>query len=181
MGMRFTDHEVVLLQALKSLEAGDFSVRLDPNADGVYGEIADVFNRIALANDTMCNEIERVHLAIAVEGDFEQRVNLPAPAGAWGRCVDSANQLIDNMVQPMILVRDAIGAVADGDLSCALSLINNQPQVPPLPLPHDTIVLLAKHASGEFMLSPCIFGVITHAFGIFLYSCRESTSTPRNP
>jgi HAMP domain-containing protein len=69
-----------------------------------------------------------VHLAIAVEGDFEQRVNLPAP-GAWGRCVDSANQLIDNMVQPMILVRDAIGAVADGDLSCALTLINNQPQV----------------------------------------------------
>jgi hypothetical protein len=129
MGMRFTDHEMVLLQALKCLEAGDFSVRLDPNADG---EIADVFNRIVLSNITMCNELERVHLAIAVKGDFEQRVNLPAQ-GAWSRCVDSANKLIDDMLQPMILVRDAIGAVAEGDLSCALSLIKDQPQVHPPP------------------------------------------------
>jgi hypothetical protein len=146
MGMRFTDHEVVLLQALKSLEAGDFSVRLDPNADGVYGEIADVFNRIVLSNSNMCNELERVHLAIAVEGDFEQRVNLPAQ-GAWSRCVDSANKLIDNMLQPMILVRDAIGAVADGDLSCALSLIKNQPQVAPPPISPRLRILSVESAN----------------------------------
>lgn len=117
---------LLLLEALKRFEQGDFSVKLDPKGEmeGVYGEIAEVFNRIVDSSSNMCQELERVHVAVGSQGDFNQHIYLEAK-GSWGSCIDSANHLVDNIMLPMIVVRDAIGATAHGDLVSALDLLQN--------------------------------------------------------
>jgi hypothetical protein len=127
---------LLLLDALKRFEQGDFTVRLDPEGkmEGVYCEIAEVFNRIVDSSSNMCEELERVHVAVGSQGDFNQHINLEAK-GSWGSCIDSANHLVDNIMKPMIVVRDAIGATAHGDLVSALDLLQNTAvRFPPPPL-----------------------------------------------
>ena len=49
-----------LLQALQAMRAGDFSVRMAGDHDGIAGKIADTFNEIVAANQRMAKELERV-------------------------------------------------------------------------------------------------------------------------
>ena len=42
-----------LLQALRAMRAGDFSVRMAGDEDGLLGKIADTFNEIVAANQRM--------------------------------------------------------------------------------------------------------------------------------
>lgn len=129
-----------LLNALRRLEAGDLSVRLEAPSSSpaddmtdeeeqLHNTIAHVFNRVVASNAQMCSELDRVHHAIAVEGDFDQRVHLPQAQGSWLQALDTTNKLIDSMAHPMALVRGTIGAVAEGDLSAALALLQTQPSV----------------------------------------------------
>lgn len=122
----------LLLEALKRYEQGDFTALLEldeaskAKEDGVYAEIAEVFNRIVGSSDAMCRELERVHIAVGKQGDFSQHITLEAK-GSWGSCLASANSLIDNVMEPMVVVRDAIGATAHGDLVSALALLHDTP------------------------------------------------------
>src|SRR6266480_2125255 len=49
-----------LLRVLLAARNGDFSARLPSDWVGVDGKIADAFNDIMLANQTMAGELERV-------------------------------------------------------------------------------------------------------------------------
>jgi HAMP domain-containing protein/CheY-like chemotaxis protein/signal transduction histidine kinase len=105
-----------LLQALQAMRAGDFSVRMVRDQDGIAGKIADTFNEIVAANQKMAQELERVGEVVGKEGRTKQRVRFGVPAGAWSEMETSVNSLIDDLLWPTTEVTRAISAVAKGDL-----------------------------------------------------------------
>src|SRR5215510_13707869 len=49
-----------LLQVLRAMRAGDFSVRLPTEQTGIMGRISDTFNEIVTSNERMAQQLERV-------------------------------------------------------------------------------------------------------------------------
>ena len=105
-----------LLQALQSMRAGDFTVRMPSDYIGLPGKIADLFNEIASCNARMAQELERVGQVVGREGKTRTRVRLGVSAGAWGGMETSVNSLIDDLLWPTAAVTQAVTAVAQGDL-----------------------------------------------------------------
>ncbi len=105
-----------LLTILGAMRAGDFSVRLPSDWDGLWGKVADTFNDIVAANDRMAQQLDRVGQVVGREGKTKQRVRIGSAGGAWGGMETSINQLIDDLLWPTTEVTRTIRAVAQGDL-----------------------------------------------------------------
>ncbi len=105
-----------LLQALRAMRAGDFSVRMGGEHDGLFGKIADTFNDIVASNQRMAQQLERVGQVVGREGKTRHRVKFDVSNGAWGEMELSVNTLIDDLLWPTKEVTTAIAAVAQGDL-----------------------------------------------------------------
>jgi HAMP domain-containing protein/CheY-like chemotaxis protein/signal transduction histidine kinase len=105
-----------LLQSLRAMRAGDFSVRMGVEHEGVLGKIADTFNDIVASNERMAQQLERVGEVVGREGKTRHRVKFGVSHGAWGEMESSVNTLIDDLVWPTKEVTTAIAAVAQGDL-----------------------------------------------------------------
>ena len=73
-----------LLEALVSLEKGNFSVRLPSNWTGVAGKVADTFNRVAELNQTLAGELDRMRVVVGKEGRLGHRASLGHLPGSWG-------------------------------------------------------------------------------------------------
>ncbi|HWE59679.1 MAG TPA: HAMP domain-containing protein [Solirubrobacteraceae bacterium] len=117
-----------LLEALRAARGGDFSVRLTPNGDPQFAEVARAFNELLDRNDRMSREIFRVGKIIGREGRMTERFSLAEADGEWARSVDSLNALIDDLVRPTTEVARVIVAVAEGDLTQKMALkIGGQP------------------------------------------------------
>ena len=114
----------LLLQALMALRAGDFSVRLPYDWPGIDGKIADAVNDIVATHGKLAGAVERVSVAVGLEGRLGQRMQLDKTDGAWGDEVDAINSMIDNLVQPVREVGRVIGAVARGVLTEKMLLDN---------------------------------------------------------
>ncbi len=107
---------VEMLHALQAVRAGDFTVRLRTDWEGLPGKIADVFNDIVSTNQRMAGQLDRVGQVVGKEGLTNQRVKLGLAHGAWGEMEDSVNSLIDDLLRPTAEVTRTIAAVAQGDL-----------------------------------------------------------------
>ena len=108
--------EYELLSALQAIRSGDFSARMTGEHTGIAGKIADVFNDIAVANQRMAGQLDRVGQDVGREGQTRRRVKLGVSSGAWGEMEDSINTLIDDLLWPTTEVTRAVAAVAKGDL-----------------------------------------------------------------
>src|SRR6186713_65918 len=104
-----------LLQALRAMRAGDFSVRMTGEEDGLLGKIADTFNDIVAANQRMAEQIDRVGELVGREGQTRHRVKFGLSNGAWGEIESSVNTLIDDLIWPTKEVTTAVAAVAQGN------------------------------------------------------------------
>jgi len=111
-----------LLNALRALRRGDFSVRLSEEFPGTDGEIAAALNEIIDLNDQMTKEFERLSKVVGKEGKIGQRGRVRGATGGWESAVRSVNELIEDMVQPTAEVARVIGAVAKGDLSQTMTV-----------------------------------------------------------
>jgi methyl-accepting chemotaxis protein len=105
-----------MLQALRAMRAGDFSVRMGVEQDGILGKIADTFNDIVASNEQMAQQLERVGQVVGREGETRHRVKFGTSNGAWGEMESSVNTLIDDLLWPTKEVTTAVAAVAQGDL-----------------------------------------------------------------
>jgi HAMP domain-containing protein len=105
-----------LLQALRAMRAGDFSVRMAGEQDGLIGKIADTFNDIVASNERMAQQLESVGQVVGREGKTRHRVKFGHASGAWGEMETSVNSLIDDLLWPTKEVTRAVAAVAQGDL-----------------------------------------------------------------
>ncbi len=111
-----------LLRCLVSLKKGDFSVRLPVHWTGTAGKIADTLNEVIERNARLAGELERISLAVGVEGKVNHRVSLGSVTGSWATLEQSVNALIDDLVRPTMEMARVIGAVANGDLTQSVSL-----------------------------------------------------------
>ncbi|RUO98012.1 HAMP domain-containing protein [Hyphomicrobium sp.] len=107
---------VEMLQTLQAVKAGDFTVRMRGDWDGLAGKIADTVNDIIVTNQRMANQLQHVGHAVGREGLTNQRVRLGLTLGAWGEMEQSVNGLIDDLLQPTTEVTRTIEAVAQGNL-----------------------------------------------------------------
>ena len=105
-----------LLQSLRAMRSGDFSVRMGVEQDGILGKIADTFNDIVASNERMAQQLERVGQVVGREGKTRHRVKFGLSNGAWGEMESSINTLIDDLLWPTKEVTTAVAAVAQGDL-----------------------------------------------------------------
>ncbi|MCK9992154.1 MAG: hypothetical protein Dbin4_00674 [Alphaproteobacteria bacterium] len=115
-GIARPEHLEALLDGLLAMRRGDFTVRLEGGHIGLLGKIAETFNEVAIANQEIASQLDKVGQKVGREGKISQRVRLPLAGGAWGAITDSVNMLIDDLLWPTSEVTNVISAVAKGDL-----------------------------------------------------------------
>ena len=105
-----------LLDVLRAMQAGDFSVRLPGSQVGVAGKICDTFNTIVAANQRIAQQLEHVGEVVGRQGKTRTRVRFGLSDGAWADMEASVNTLIDDLLWPTTAVTRTVTAVARGDL-----------------------------------------------------------------
>jgi HAMP domain-containing protein/CheY-like chemotaxis protein/signal transduction histidine kinase len=112
----------IILEGLRTMRNGDFTVRLPGSWIGLSGKIADTFNDIAAANQHIAQDLERIGQVVGKEGKTRERTRFPESRGAWGAIEVSVNTLIDDLLRPTTEVTRAIAAVAQGNLTQTVRL-----------------------------------------------------------
>jgi HAMP domain-containing protein/CheY-like chemotaxis protein len=113
---------VAILDSLRTMRDGDFSVRLPGSWVGLAGKIADTFNEIVTVNQHMSQELKRVGQVVGKEGKTRERARFHESRGAWGEMETSVNTLVDDLLRPTTEVTRAIAAVAQGNLTQTVRL-----------------------------------------------------------
>jgi HAMP domain-containing protein/CheY-like chemotaxis protein/signal transduction histidine kinase len=111
-----------LLAGLRAMDAGDFSVRMDPDGDPLMAELVVAYNNVAQRHSRMTDEMVRIASSVGREGKMRDRASIGPASGQWSVAVDSINSLITDLVQPTSEVARVIKAVAEGDLSQKVEL-----------------------------------------------------------
>src|SRR5260221_1068029 len=113
---------VQVLAALKDLKNGDFTVRLPLGQGGIAGEIAEAFNAVVERIGHSTIELDQLGTLVGKEGRINHRVGAGEVSGGWALRNDAVNELVTDLVQPIVEVARVIGAVAKGDLSQTMAL-----------------------------------------------------------
>ena len=103
-------------RALKAVQRGDFSVRIDSRRDNVDPGVADLLNDVVELNERMSAELGRIRRVVGSEGRIRNRASTDGFRGEWARSLSSVNDLIADLTEPTIEVDRVLGAVAKGDL-----------------------------------------------------------------
>ena len=139
-----------ILQSLRTMKEGDFSVRLPVAWTGLPGKIADNFNEIVSANEQMAFELKRVGQAVGKEGKTRERIRVEHRRGAWDDMEVSVNTLVEDLLRPTTEVTRAIAAVAQGNLTQTVRLdVDGRP------------------LEGEFLRSANIVNTMIQQLGVF--------------
>jgi PAS domain S-box-containing protein len=106
-----------ILEALRALRDGDFSVRLPRGLTGRAAEISDAFNEVAALNERTSRELRRMSRVVGRHGQMGARASMPGATGGWTRNVEAINGLVEQLTEPAIQVSRVLGLVAGGDLT----------------------------------------------------------------
>src|ERR1700680_2692968 len=139
-----------LLDVLRTMQAGDFSVRLPGSQVGVAGKICDAFNTIVAANQRIAQQLENVGEVVGRQGKTRTRVRFGLADGAWSDMESSINTLIDDLLWPTTAVTRTVTAVARGDL------------LQTVPLDVD-----GRALKGEFLRSATIVNTMIKQLSVF--------------
>ncbi|HEY1958306.1 MAG TPA: HAMP domain-containing protein, partial [Polyangiaceae bacterium] len=107
----------ILVEVLKAVKSGDFSVRFPYEKDGIMSRAGELLNDIIGMNEHMTGELLRVGKIVGQEGKMHERASVGPAKGQWATGMASVNQLIADLVAPTNEVARVITAVARGDLS----------------------------------------------------------------
>ena len=106
-----------LLAALRAFKRGDFEARLPDGLPGIDGQIAETFNEIVTAADTLVEEATEVAHGVGYEGRTKRRMRRAHAPGGWGRYVGALNGVVDDLTEHTNEMVRVISAVSKGDLT----------------------------------------------------------------
>jgi methyl-accepting chemotaxis protein len=89
-----------LVDVLKAVKQGDFTVRLRHHRDGILSQVGELLNDIVGLNEHVSNELLRVGRIVGQEGRMTERASVGPASGSWGASVNAVNQLIGDLVAP---------------------------------------------------------------------------------
>ena len=115
------DAGLLLLEALRAVQRGEFDVRL-PTAGGLAGEIATAFNEVVERNQRTVEEVTRVAHEVGTEGKLGGEAEIPGASGNWRDLVESINTMSTNLTARARNIAEVTTAVAKGDLSRKISV-----------------------------------------------------------
>ncbi|MFE9423693.1 HAMP domain-containing protein [Kitasatospora sp. NPDC006697] len=107
----------LLLAGLTAVRDGDFGTRLPADADGLLGEIAEVFNGMVDQLSHFTSEVTRVAREVGTEGRLGGQARVPGVSGTWEDLTDSVNAMAGNLTTQVRDIAQVATAVAKGDLS----------------------------------------------------------------
>src|SRR5262245_54382256 len=90
-----------VLAALMTIKKGDFSIRLPVDWTGIAGKVADTFNEVAELMSNSTEELNRVSRVVGKEGRIQERMTVGHVTGGWSERVNSVNNLIESLAQPI--------------------------------------------------------------------------------
>ena len=106
-----------LLAGLTAVRDGDFGTRLPDDADGLLGEIAQVFNGMVDQLSLFTSEVTRVAREVGTEGRLGGQADVPGVSGTWKDLTESVNAMAGNLTDQVRSIAEVTTAVAKGDLS----------------------------------------------------------------
>ncbi|WP_217142461.1 HAMP domain-containing protein [Streptomyces sp. AC627_RSS907] len=106
-----------LLAGLTAVRDGDFGRRLPEDADGLMGDIAQVFNGMLDQLSVFTSEVTRVSREVGTEGTLGGQAKVPGVSGTWADLTDSVNFMAGNLTTQVRDIAQVATAVAKGDLS----------------------------------------------------------------
>ncbi|MEV6072919.1 HAMP domain-containing protein [Nocardia sp. NPDC052001] len=106
-----------LLAGLTAVRDGDFGTRLPTDADGLLGEIANVFNGMVDQLSLFTSEVTRVAREVGTDGRLGGQAEVPGVSGTWKDLTDSVNAMAGNLTSQVRDIAQVATAVAQGDLS----------------------------------------------------------------
>ncbi|MBB4704909.1 HAMP domain-containing protein [Sphaerisporangium siamense] len=106
-----------LLAGLTAVRDGDFGTRLPEDGDGLYKEIATVFNGMVDQLSLFTSEVTRVAREVGTEGQLGGQAEVPGVSGTWEDLTDSVNAMAGNLTDQVRSIAQVTTAVARGDLS----------------------------------------------------------------
>ncbi|MEV7596013.1 HAMP domain-containing protein [Kitasatospora sp. NPDC089797] len=107
----------LLLAGLTAVRDGDFGTRLPAAADGLLGEIAEVFNGMVDQLSHFTSEVTRVAREVGTEGRLGGQADVRDVSGTWRDLTDSVNFMAGNLTGQVRNIAQVATAVARGDLS----------------------------------------------------------------
>ncbi|MFE1377473.1 HAMP domain-containing protein [Streptomyces sp. NPDC058740] len=107
----------LLLAGLTAVRDGDFGTRLPDEADGLMGEISQVFNGMVDQLSLFTSEVTRVAREVGTEGTLGGQAAVPGVSGTWADLTDSVNAMAGNLTTQVRDIAQVATAVAKGDLS----------------------------------------------------------------
>ncbi|HXH83549.1 MAG TPA: HAMP domain-containing protein, partial [Candidatus Tectomicrobia bacterium] len=117
-----------LLDVLRSVQRGDFSVRMPHDWTGLAGKVADTLNEVIDLNQRLAAELRRLSVTVGERGRIQERASIGPVTGEWAHSVMHVNALVESLAQPTTEAARVIGAVAKGDLSQRMALeIDDRP------------------------------------------------------
>ncbi|MEU4325436.1 HAMP domain-containing protein [Nonomuraea dietziae] len=106
-----------LLAGLTAVRDGDFGTRLPGDADGLLGEIAQVFNGMVDQLSLFTSEVTRVAREVGTDGRLGGQADVPGVSGTWKDLTESVNAMAGNLTDQVRSIAEVTTAVAKGDLS----------------------------------------------------------------
>ncbi len=117
-----------ILAALRNIAKGRFTFQLPDNLTGIDGEIVGALDEIMELATALNKEINVATRTVVHEGNTGYRLKKKGLNGTWADNVDTLNQLIGDLVQPINEVAHIIGSVVEGNLNQKVELeLNGRP------------------------------------------------------
>jgi methyl-accepting chemotaxis protein len=123
-----TDFKVslnALSNFLQALRQGNFDAQIDLQNIRLSGDLAVMIdNNLALRDNLkqIILEIKRVVELAGQEGQLTERLKMGNVAGAWKELVDSINDLLHSISNPVLTINEAITSLSMGDLTNKVNL-----------------------------------------------------------
>ena len=112
-----------LLVGLTAVRDGDFGTRLSEDAEGVWGEIAWVFNSMVDQLSLVTDEVTRVAREVGTDGRLGGQAEVPGVSGSWKDLTASVNAMAGNLTTQVRSIARVATAVAGGDLSRTIDVV----------------------------------------------------------